>query len=342
MDNKIVQKTKKGKKALLLGAGGALGGLEAGALIALDEMGVKFDVLSGACIGSVLTLAYTSPAQGRTSRESLEYWCSEVGLSDEIYQCLPTDYKVFQKQTGTFNPFFDKWVETMMQFGWNYGQISKSNSQRLYNDLFMLGLTMMAPSIVPFSTSISRISPGLANLIDFEKIKDVKQDIYINALNVDEKKIELFDKNEITIQHVLAGSSLYFVCPQTQINGKWYGEGSYIDTLNFKGILEAHEDIDTIVVMNILNRKDLVRRPKNIYDAYNLSIMLPFITIADDDIKIFEAKYKGKRNLLKVNFEIPQEHIPKLLDWSVSNITNLRDIGYKAGKKFFKENNHFL
>jgi NTE family protein len=342
MDNKIAKKAKKGKKALLLGAGGALGGLEAGALIALDEMGVKFDVLSGACIGSVLTLAYTSPAHGRTGRESLEYWCSEVGLSDEIYQYLPTDYKVFQKQTGTFNPFFDKWMETMMQYAWNYGQTSKSNAQRLYNDLFMLGLTMMAPSIVPFGTSVSRISPGLTNLIDFEKIKDIKQDIYINALNVDEKEIELFDKNEITIQHVLAGSSLYFVCPQTQINGKWYGEGSYIDTLNFKGIIEAHEDIDTIVVMNILNRKDLVRRPENIYDAYNLSIMLPFITVAEDDIKIFEAKYKGDRKLLKVDFEIPQERIPKLMDWSVSNIMNLRDIGYKAGKKFVKKNKQFL
>jgi NTE family protein len=230
----------------------------------------------------------------------------------------------------------------MMQYGWDFGQTSKSNAQRLYNDLLMLGLTMMAPSIVPFSTSVSRIAPGLANLIDFEKIKDVKQDIYINALNVDEKKIELFDKNEITIQHVLAGSSLYFVCPQTQINGKWYGEGSYIDTLNFKGIINAHKDIDTIVVMNILNRKDLVRRPQNIYDAYNLSIMLPFVTVAEDDIKIFEAKYKGNRNLLKVNFEIPRERIPKLMDWSVSNIMNLHDIGYEAGMKFFKHNKHLL
>jgi predicted acylesterase/phospholipase RssA len=342
VDKKIEKKAHKGKKALLLGAGGALGGLEAGALIALDEMGVKFDVISGACIGSVLTLAYTSPAKGRTGRESLEYWCSEVGLSDEIYQYLPTDYKVFQKQGGIFDPFFDKWLPVMMQYGWDFGQTSKSNAQRLYNDLLMLGLTMMSPSIVPFSTSISRIAPGLTNLIDFEKIKKVKQDIYINALDIDAKKIELFDKNQITIEHVIAGSSLYFLCPQTQINGKWYGEGSYIDTLNFKGIINAHKDIDTIVVMNILNRKDLVRRPENIYDAYNLSIMLPFVTVAEDDIKIFEAKYKGNRNLLKVKFEIPRERIPKLMDWSVSNVLKLRDIGYEAGMKLFKDSKHLL
>ena len=47
------------KTALLLGAGGPLGGLEAGALIALDEKGVKFDIISGACIGSVLALTYS-------------------------------------------------------------------------------------------------------------------------------------------------------------------------------------------------------------------------------------------------------------------------------------------
>ncbi len=47
------------KTALLLGAGGPLGGLEAGALIALDEKGIKFDIISGACIGSVLALTYS-------------------------------------------------------------------------------------------------------------------------------------------------------------------------------------------------------------------------------------------------------------------------------------------
>jgi predicted acylesterase/phospholipase RssA len=76
------------KKALLLGAGGPLGGLEAGALIALDEMGVKFDIISGACIGSVLTLTYTSPANGMTGREALEMWCNASGLSDLIYHSV--------------------------------------------------------------------------------------------------------------------------------------------------------------------------------------------------------------------------------------------------------------
>jgi len=339
----MAKKKKAGKKALLLGAGGPLGGLEAGALIALDEMGVKFDVISGACIGSVLTLAYTSPAKGRTRRESLEYWCSETGVSDEIYKFFPTDFKVFQKQGGLLNPMTDKWLEMMMrQFSWGFGNTSQSDLQRLYNDTLLCGLTAMAPSVVPYGTSISRIAPWLANLIDFEKIKAVPETVYINALDIDAKEIVLFDKNQITEKHVLAGSSLFFVCPQTEIDGKWYGEGSYIDTVNFKGIIGRHDDIETIVVMNILNDKDLIRRPENIYDAYNLSIMLPFITIADDDIKIFEAKYKGDRNLLKVQFEIPEEHLRRSMDWSVSNMMRLRDIGYEEGMKFYQANKALL
>ena len=144
------------------------------------------------------------------------------------------------------------------------------------------------------------------------------------------------------MQHLIAGSSLFYICPQQCINGKWYGEGSYLDSLNYQGLLEADKDIDTIVVMNIMNKEAVIRTPKDLYDAYNLSIMLPFITIAEDDTKLFEAKHKGKRNLLKVGFHIPEDRAPYVMDWSASNFRTLRDIGYKAGMDFYKKNKALL
>jgi hypothetical protein len=74
------------------------------------------------------------------------------------------------------------------------------------------------------------------------------------------------------------------------------------------------KEIDTIVIMNILNKKALIRPPQSLYDAYNLSIMLPFITFAEDDTKLFEAKHEGSRTLLKVGFTIPEKHAPYIMD----------------------------
>lgn len=335
-------KRKKGKKALLLGAGGPLGGLEAGALIALDEMGVEFDVISGACIGSILTLAYASPACGRTPREALEFWVSETGVSDALYHCLPVDFKVFQKHSSALNPLADHWLKSMLGLNPFFSYAPTTAMHRLYSELYLLGLVAMMPSSMPFEASISRIAPVLEVLIDFDNLKNVPRDIYINAMDLTDKEIAVFDKHQITPKHVLAGSSLFCICPQTEIDGKFYGEGSYIDSLNFKGILTRHEDVETVVVMNILSRRDLLRPARNLMDAFNLSIMLPFVTIAEDDIKLFEAKHKGNRNLLKAQFKIPDKYLPHAMDWSVSNFKRLRDIGYEAGLKLYAENKALL
>lgn len=332
-----------GKKALLLGAGGPLGGLEAGALIALDEMGVEFEVISGACIGSILALTYSSPANGFTPREALENWVKFTGISDSIYKTLPVDYKVFQKDAGFLSDIWDKWATFMLDNNPFIEAYPKNPFQQYITDLYYLSLVMCAPSTLNSkSKSISRISRQLQYLVDFDNLKNAKNDVYINALNVTDKEINLFGKDEITIDHLIAGSSLYFLAAQTNIDGKLYAEGSYVDCLNYEGVLKAHDDIDTFVVMNILNKKALIREPRDLMDAYNLSVMLPFVTIAEDDTKIFEAKYKGDRNLLKVQFEIPDSHAHKACDWSVSNFKTLRDIGYEAGMEFFKNNKQLL
>ena len=332
-----------GKKALLLGAGGPLGGLEAGALIALDEMGVKFDVVAGACIGSIITLAYSSPAKGFTRREALENWVSSSGVSDAIYDVLPVDYKVFQKDAGPLSKIWDQWAAFMLSNNPFVSAYSKTPFQQYLFDLYYLWLTMWAPcTLNPNSKSLARISRQLQFLIDFDNLKNCEHDIYINALNVTDQDITLFDKNQITPEHVAAGSSLYYIASQTEIDGKLYAEGSYIDCINYEGVLQKHDDVDTFIVMNILNKRALIREPRDLLDAYNLSIMLPFVTIAEDDTKIFEAKYKGDRDLLKLNFTIPKEHAPNACDWSVSNFKALRDIGYKAGMEFYKNNKDLL
>lgn len=61
--------------------------------------------------------------------------------------------------------------------------------------------------------------------------------------------------------------------------------------------------------------------------------MIPLVEIAKDDIKLFEYQYnkKWKLDLLKIKFDIPEDHWPYVLDWSYSNLKKLYDVGYQAG-----------
>ena len=362
---KMKKKGRKKKIALMLGAGGPLGGLEAGALLYLDEMGVEFDVVSGACIGSVIGLSYMAPAKGMSGSEAVKLWCNSSCISDYIYDVLPANYKAFWKDAGIFNSMFEKFVEFMLLAnpGWNMNP--QTEWQRFWSDLYSMMVISMSPMMTtPLSENISRIPvEALSSLVDFNKLNNLNEGVpedqhkyvYINAMNVTDKKIEIFDHTQITPEHLMAGSSLYFLTPQTKIDGKWYAEGSYLDSINFQGILEEHEEIDRIVVMNILDGDALIRRPTNLYDAYILSVVLPFISIARDDIKIFDLKYntehvvqggkavaKKTRKLMTVDFEIPEKDIPKLCEWSHSNFEALKNIGYEAGKKFYEQYKDFL
>ena len=77
--------------------------------------------------------------------------------------------------------------------------------------------------------------------------------------------------------------------------------------------------------------------------------MIPLVEIAKDDIRLFEHVHnqhwsdaQPKLNLLRITFEIPDEHWPYVLDWSYSNLSKLYDIGYAAGLKFYDENDEAL
>ena len=83
----------------------------------------------------------------------------------------------------------------------------------------------------------------------------------------------------------------------------------------------------------------MIRAPRSLYDAWVQSIIIPLVEIAKDDIELFEHKYNKdwNLNLLRIKFDIPDEHWPYVLDWSYGNLSKLYDIGYAAGEKFYDE-----
>ena len=81
--------------ALLLGGGAPTLTLQSGALAALHEHGVEFDVISAAGAGMLIGLLYIAP-RGVSSAEALAQ-TRQLGVHDSIYHHFPVSFKVFHK-----------------------------------------------------------------------------------------------------------------------------------------------------------------------------------------------------------------------------------------------------
>jgi len=239
--------------------------------------------------------------------------------------------------------------------------IGNSSTERLFSDWMALVFSTMSPSdLGPQSKGLCEHAPWIDDVVDFEKLKKFEGEFYMNAYNITDHKMEIFDIEQITPDHFRAALAFPFIYPPFKLNGKTYIEGSAIDTLCFRGLFDYRQErvdrakakntgekplerLRHIVVFDTLSSEKIIREPRNLYDAWIQSIMVPLVEIAQDDLKLFEHKYQYKwdepRPILKpIKFDIPEDHWPHVLDWSYSNLSLLYDVGYKAGLKFFDDN----
>jgi len=101
------------------------------------------------------------------------------------------------------------------------------------------------------------------------------------------------------------------------------------------------DTIDRIVVFDVLGQEQLIRRPRNLYDAWVLSMIVPLVSISAQDLELFELKYDkpvGDPDKLvhRIRFAdaIPLDHWPDVLDWSYGNLQELFDAGRRAAETF--------
>jgi NTE family protein len=357
--------------ALLLGGGAPTLTLQSGALAALHEKGVRFDVISAAGAGMVIGLLSVAP-RGVAPRQALEN-TREMGVHDLIYKYFPVNFKVFHKP-GVLADAYRSWLQSLPRL--TPGQDDWS---RFVSDWMQLWFATWCPSdLWAKSLGLCDHAPWIDEVVDFEKLKEFPGEFYMNAWCIEEQDMHIFDKHQITPDHFRAALAFPLIYPpfKLTVGGKTrtYIEGSAIDTLNFDGIINYYErrvdkkerldPLQYAVVFDILSARNIIREPRSLYEAWIQSIMIPLVEIAEEDIRVFEQGdmkrwVKDKKNvrnikrekndnkeddqfLLKVQFDIPEEHWPYVLDWSYSNLSKLYDIGYQAGLKFYDDHGEKL
>jgi hypothetical protein len=180
--------------------------------------------------------------------------------------------------------------------------------------------------------------------IDFDKLMQLATKIYVNAYNLTHRRIDLFINRQqhvkykpIDLKVLKANSSILGYLENRKIDDDMYCEGSVADTVNFKSLLRNHPDLDEVWVINILDYKEITP-PKNQLEADLLAVELPFITIAQDDIKLFRHHLKdlGLDSKIKI-VEIKASYKDLDFFWKQSTFQEGLKVGYDGAMKTIQQ-----
>lgn len=320
------------RTALVISGGAPNSTLVAGALVAFQELGIQFDVVSTAGAGALLGLMYLAPKNGDPI--STLRGLTDMGVADPLYDQFPVNFKVFNKP-GALADIYRRLLAMNPLVGQLKNWPARDPLSQWFKDGAELAFACACPSdLNPASTGLCAHVPFAEEIIDFEHISKIKPAFYVNAYNLSKREMANWGKDKIDVLHLQAALSFPFLYPPTQIGDEFFIEGAAIDCLNFKDLLKNHPDLEEIVVFDILGAEKLLRPPRDLYDAWVMSIITPLVEIARDDVKIFEDRYKKAICLHKVPLldGIPGKELPEALDWSRSNLSEMYEIGYKQGK----------
>ncbi|MBA4709067.1 patatin-like phospholipase family protein [Aquitalea aquatica] len=329
--------SNKKSLALVLGGGAPNATLMAGSLVAFIEAGVEFDIISTSGAGAIVGLLYVA-AKGQDGKSALKK-LADMGVADALYSTFPVNFKVFNKP-GPLADIWRQWQQSNPVLQAIQAQADQGPLQRLAADWSSWLMASLCPSdLTAQSKGLCAHVPFIDQVVDFSKLASLKPQFYLNAYNLSRKRMECWDKRQITHEHFLAALSFPLIYPPYLLDGDYYIEGAAIDTLNFKRLFQEHPHIDTTVVFDVLGSEQILHPPRDLYDAWVQSIITPLTEIARDDLKLFEALHnkdadgKPRTRLLRVAYDqfIRPEQREQELDWSYSNLSQMYQAGYSAG-----------
>ncbi|GAA5784058.1 patatin-like phospholipase family protein [Chitiniphilus shinanonensis] len=340
------------KTALIVGGGAPNMPLMAGALSAMIRQKVRFDVISTSGAGALVGLLYAAPKSGNPIAALASM--VQMGVSDPIYRLMPVNYKVFSKPGVLAEQFRAELARS--PFAAMVDQLSQqSPAWRAWADWVRLMWAVATPTDLTLrSLGLCAHVPFIEEVVDFSRLAESTTPIYLNAYNLNRHEMVQWRGGEITVERFRAALSFPFLYPPTVLPGadgkpEHYIEGAALDTLNFKALVGpegVQPDIGALVVFDVLGADALLRPPRDLYDAWVMSIITPLVEIAKDDLKLFDLVYNrnpdgsAKRQLLRVPLlsdEFPADRWAEMFDWSYSNMHDLYRAGFDIGLAFCRE-----
>jgi NTE family protein len=241
---------------LALQGGGAHGAFSWGVLDRLlEDERINFEAITGASAGAMNAVAMAA------------------GFADGDRQEARASLRAFWE--GVLNearnsPFKRSPIEAMMN-GWNL------DSSPLY---VMFDLITRVASPYDFNPyNVNPLKDLVVQLIDFEKVRKSKLKVFVSATNVETGRAQVWEKHELTADHVMASAALPLMFQAVEIDGVPYWDGGFTGNPALWPLFERCASDDVILVqINPIKRvgaphtaRDIVNRINEI--TFNSSLL---------------------------------------------------------------------
>jgi predicted acylesterase/phospholipase RssA len=279
------------KVGIALGGGAPNLTLMSGALLALDEAGVDFDVITTSGAGMVVGLLYAAPrridpdetwveARRRALRAT-----RDMGIDDLIYAHLPVNYRIFQKP-GVLAEAHARIAEPFLR-----SIPRETRRQRLLGDTLGLMSAMAQPtSLSSSSRGLCQPPPWIEDIVDFSELvpnlAEGDRKFRMTAYSLDRHEPVTFNKHEIDAEEFKAALAMPFIYapyPLARPHGgvEHFIEGSALSTFELDpDNVMSDARIDTIILFDLMGSRRLMGQPRHLIDAWSQAIISPLTSIA--------------------------------------------------------------
>lgn len=332
-------------KALVIGGGAPNATFMAGVLhrlIEKDEL-KNFETITSSGAGALVALVALAP-KGMSALDALEN-LTNSGVSDEIYQLFPVNYKVFQKP-GTAADWFRNAIAATPFGRYVMDQQGKSDAFCLWSDLIQFGWAAMTPTAPDWliAPGMCAPTPWVTELVDFEKVNGLKQQFEMVAYNVTDKKLNWFHNrnNEITVDAFHSAMAFPFLYPPHQYQGDWFIEGAAVSDVPYEGLFNI-PSIKDVVILDVLGYRALIDKPDTLWDGFTQLIIDTIVANAQASYRAFMLKnelrkVKGERTLNVYRVDARKAaHSPDALTWKRSNLKAQFEYGRVAADEMLKD-----
>lgn len=192
----------------------------------------------------------------------------------------------------------------------------------------------------------------MEKFVDFAKVRDcADMPIYIAATNVETGRVRVFQREEITLDAVMASACLPFIYQAVEIDGAAYWDGGYMGNPVLFPFTE-HSPCDDIVIVQInpvvrpgvpRNAAEILNRVNEI--TFNSALLrelgaLDFVSRLVEEGKLGEGDYRTTRiHMIEARDAMLSLGASSKLNTEWAFLVHLRDIGRAAAARWIER--HF-
>ena len=317
--------------------------LAAGALCAFYEKAPKFDVVATAGAGALPGLMYVAPKGGdpqKALRNSVN-----LNIHNALYQLIPSNFKVFHKY-GPFSKLFWQLGHLIPHFPLPPEERLSNSAKRLYNDWIDLVTAAITPTTLNYrSKSVLTRVQVIDDLVDWAGLRNYSGEFFLNSFSLKDRTLKVFDKTMLSPEAFYAALAMPWLYVPTEYQGTLYTEGASHDPGGllavFKNKQPTLDKLDAIVFLDTIG-PELWTDPESIYEAMQLTIMDPIVTLLENFCGLFafeefvydQLKMPMLPKVYRLPFDVSSWERGKLLEWSYENALTLWETGYEAALEF--------